>query len=62
MLAVPIFFMVANEYAELYEAYAEGRMLDRGSNLGKHIARLAAKLANLQEEKGPPKKRLGLFG
>ena len=62
MLAVPIFFMVANEYAEVYEAYAEGRMLDRGSNLGKHIAKLAVKLANLQEEKGPPKRRLGLFG
>jgi pilus assembly protein CpaE len=61
MLAVPIFCMIANDYTELYEAYAEGRMLERGSNLGKHIARLASKLANLQEEKGP-KKRLGLFG
>jgi pilus assembly protein CpaE len=61
MLAVPIFCMVANDYTELYEAYAEGHMLARGSNLGKHVARLALKLANLQEEKGP-KKRFGLFG
>jgi pilus assembly protein CpaE len=61
MLAVPIFCMVANDYTELYEAYSEGRMLERGSNLGKHVARLASKLANLQEEKGP-KKRFGLFG
>jgi len=61
MLAVPIFCMVANDYTELNEAYSEGRMLERGSNLGKHVARLASKLANLQEEKGP-KKRFGLFG
>jgi len=61
MLAVPIFCMIANDYAELYEAYAEGRMLERGSNLGKNVAKLASKLANLQEEKGS-KKRLGLFG
>jgi pilus assembly protein CpaE len=61
MLGVPIFCMIPNEYQQLYETYAEGRMLDRGSELGKHIARLAAKLANLQEEqKG--KKRFGWFG
>lgn len=61
MLGVPIFFMVPNDYPELYEAYAEGRMLGRGSELGKHISRLALKLANLEEEKGA-KKRFGLFG
>ena len=60
MLAVPIFCTIANDYTELYEAYAEGRMLERGSNLGKQIARLAAKLSNLQEDKGPKKR--GLFG
>ncbi len=61
MLGVPIFCMVPNDYPELYEAYAEGRMLARGSELGKHMARLANKLANLEEDKGP-KKRFGLFG
>jgi pilus assembly protein CpaE len=61
MLAIPIFCMVANDYAELYEAYAEGRMLDRGTNLGKEFVKLASKLANIQEEKAP-KKRSGLFG
>jgi pilus assembly protein CpaE len=61
MLGVPIFCMIPNDYAELYETYAEGRMLARGSNLGKHVTRLAAKLAKLEEEK-PPKKRFGLFG
>jgi hypothetical protein len=35
-------------------------MLDRGTNLGKQFVRLAAKLANLEEEKDPKKR--GLFG
>jgi hypothetical protein len=62
MLGVPIFFMVPNDYPELYETYAEGRMLSRNSELGKQIARLAAKLANLEEEK-PVKaaRRFALF-
>jgi pilus assembly protein CpaE len=59
MLGVPIFCMIPNDYAELYETYAEGRMLNRSSDLGKSIARLALKLANLEEEK--PKKRFALF-
>jgi len=61
MLGIPIFCMIPNEYQQLYETYAEGRMLDRGSELGKHIARLAAKLASLQEEH-KTKKRFGWFG
>jgi Flp pilus assembly CpaE family ATPase len=61
MLGIPIFCMIPNEYQQLYETYAEGRMLDRGSELGKQIARLAAKLANLQEEQ-TGKKRFGWFG
>ncbi len=62
MLAIPVFCTIANDYTELYEAYAEGRMLDRNSNLGKNIARLASKLANVQTEEKAPKKRSGLFG
>jgi len=61
MLGVPIFCMVPNDYPELYETYAEGRMLSRSSELGKQIARLATKLANIEEEKGT-KKRFALFG
>jgi pilus assembly protein CpaE len=61
MLGVPIFFMVPSDYQELYETYAEGRMLNRGSDLGKQIARLATKLASLGEEE-KTKKRFGLFG
>jgi pilus assembly protein CpaE len=61
MLGVPIFCMIPNDYPELYETYAEGRMLSRSSDLGKQISRLAMKLANLEEEKGT-KKRFALFG
>ena len=61
MLGVPIFGMVTNNYPELYETYAEGRMLNRGSDLGKQIARLAVKLAGIEEDKSS-KKRFGLFG
>jgi pilus assembly protein CpaE len=51
MLGLPIFFMIPNDYPELYETYAEGRMLNRNSDLGKQIAKFAAKLANVEEEK-----------
>ena len=61
MLGVPIFAMIPNDYPELYETYAEGRMLNRNSDLGKQIARLAIKLANLEEEK-TGKRRFALFG
>jgi pilus assembly protein CpaE len=62
MLGVPIFAMVPNDYPELYETYAEGRMLNRNSELGKQIARLAIKLAALEIEEKTPKKRFALFG
>jgi pilus assembly protein CpaE len=61
MLGVPIFFMIPNDYPELYETYAEGRMLNRNSVLGKQIAKLAIKLASLEEEKSN-KKRFAFFG
>jgi pilus assembly protein CpaE len=64
MLGLPIYYMVPNDYPELYETYAEGRMLNRNSELGRQIAKLAAKLANIEAEKatgGGNKKRF-LFG
>ncbi len=61
MLGVPIYAMVPNDYPELYEAYAEGRMLTRTSDLGKNIARLALKLGGLEEET-TKSKRFALFG
>jgi pilus assembly protein CpaE len=62
MLGVPIFHTILNDYPELYETYAEGRMLNRNSELGKQIARLAMKLGSLEEDKTKDKKRFGLFG
>jgi pilus assembly protein CpaE len=62
MLGVPIFCMIPNDYPELYETYAEGRMLNRNSELGKQIARLAMKLGSLDDEKSKDKKRFALFG
>jgi pilus assembly protein CpaE len=61
MLGLPIFCMIPNDYTELYETYAEGRMLNRNSDLGKQIARLAGKLASMEEEKNG-KKKFALFG
>ena len=63
MLGLPIFYMIPNDYPELYETYAEGRMLNRTSDLGKQIAKFAAKLANVEEDKSlnGSKKRF-LFG
>jgi len=62
MLGVPIFCMVPNDYPELYETYAEGRMLNRSSDLGKNISRLAAKLSNLETEDKNAKKRFSFLG
>jgi pilus assembly protein CpaE len=60
MLGVSIFYMVPNDYPELYETYAEGRMLNPNCELGKHMTRLAQKLSGIEEEK-PQKKKFGLF-
>jgi len=61
MLGLPIYAMVPNDYPELYETYAEGRMLSRNSDLGREISRLALKLAGMELDKAG-KKRFGLFG
>jgi pilus assembly protein CpaE len=61
MLGLPIFCMVPNDYTELYETYAEGRMLNRNSDLGKQMAKLASKLAGMGDEK-TGKKKFALFG
>jgi pilus assembly protein CpaE len=62
MLGIPIFCMIPNDYPELYETYAEGRMLNRSSELGKSISRLAMKLANLEDDKNKEKKRFAFLG
>ncbi len=61
MLGIPIHSTIPNDYPELYETYAEGRMLNHNSDLGKQIAKFAVKLAGLEGEKAS-KKKFGLFG
>jgi pilus assembly protein CpaE len=61
MLGTPIFAMVPNDYPELYETYAEGRMLSRTSELGKHMTKLAMKLTGVEEE-APANGKQKLFG
>jgi pilus assembly protein CpaE len=62
MLGLPIFAMVANDYPELYESYAEGRLLSRNSSLGRHMVKLASKLSGVEEEKAPSRGLRALFG
>jgi pilus assembly protein CpaE len=47
MLGAPIFFMLPNDYPELYETYANGHMLTHDSELGRAIGTLALTLAGL---------------
>jgi Flp pilus assembly CpaE family ATPase len=58
MLGVPIYSTIVNDYPALQEAYAEGRLVDEASNLGKSIARLTGKIAGTE----PKKKKFSLFG
>jgi pilus assembly protein CpaE len=60
MIGVPVYASIPNNYPELYECYSQGKLLARGSSLGKHIAELSRKLAGAEEEKG--KRRFALFG
>jgi pilus assembly protein CpaE len=60
VLGHPIYAMLPDDYAALCDSYCEGRMLISGSNLGKHLARLAHKIAGTPEEKS--KHRFSFFG
>lgn len=59
MLGVPVFATVDNDFDALYEAFSEGRLVSDSSGPGADFARLAAKIAGVQEVK---KKRFSLFG
>jgi Flp pilus assembly CpaE family ATPase len=59
LLGVPVFACLPDDYASIYEAYAEGKLLSSSTNLGKHLNRLAAKIAGLEEQ--PAKKKFSLF-
>jgi pilus assembly protein CpaE len=59
MLGTPIYATLPGDYQALQETYANGRLLDSKSVLGKHFSRLAAKIAGVTE---PKKKSFSLFG
>jgi pilus assembly protein CpaE len=58
MLGVPVYTSIPSEYNAIHESYSEGKLVDRGTNLGKHFTRLAMKIAGIAEVK----KKFSLFG
>lgn len=60
LLGISVYSMLPDDYASLYEAYAEGQLVPSGSNLGKNLGRLASKIAGIQEPSG--KKKFSIFG
>lgn len=58
MLGLPFYESVVDDYHSLQDAYADGRLLNGNSNLGKVFGRLTAKIAGVAESK----KRFSLFG
>jgi pilus assembly protein CpaE len=60
MLGLPVHGMLPDDAPALYECYAEGTLLPRASDLGKHIARISAKLAGVEED-GSTKRKFSLW-
>ena len=60
LLGVTVYAMLPNDYGAIYEAYAEGQLLPAGSDLGKQLGRMAAKMAGVVEQ--PGKKKFSFFG
>lgn len=60
LLGISAYAMLPDDYASIYEAYAEGQLLPSSTNLGRHLARLAGRLAGITEQGG--KKKFSLFG
>lgn len=59
MLGAPVYAAIPNDYATINESYSEGKLVSPGSNLGRHFARLAMKIAGLETQ---GKKKFSLFG
>ncbi|MDP3001368.1 MAG: AAA family ATPase [Bryobacterales bacterium] len=58
MLGVPIYATIPNDYPALYEAYSGGKLLPTDSNLGRHFARVAMRMAGVEPKQ---KKKRFLF-
>ena len=50
MLGLPIYTTLPDDHPRLYEAYAEGTLVPTNSNLGKHLSRVATKMAGIQKK------------
>ncbi len=61
LLGVPVYSMLPDDHGAVYEAYAEGQLLPSNTYLGRHLAKLAASIAGV-EEQPQGKKRFSIFG
>jgi pilus assembly protein CpaE len=50
MFGIPVFAVLTDEYQDLYDAYAEGRLVSEGK-LARQIHSMSMKMAGVQEEK-----------
>ena len=57
MFGIPVYAVLTDEYQDLYDAYAEGRLLSEGK-LSRQMHSLGMKIAGVQEEK----RKFRLFG
>ncbi|MEK7409273.1 MAG: AAA family ATPase [Acidobacteriota bacterium] len=57
VLGLPIYAALPNSYPELYEAYSEGNLLSTATDLGRHLSKLAQKIAGVQEEREKEKEK-----
>jgi pilus assembly protein CpaE len=55
-----IYATLPNDYASLYQSYADGTLLNSNNRLSQHFGRFAAKLAGIEPVKA--KKKFSLFG
>lgn len=60
LLGVPIHTKLPNAYPELYQAYAQGRLVSPDTQLGKQFTQMAMALAGIQADKGS--RSFSLFG
>jgi pilus assembly protein CpaE len=59
MLGSKIYATISDDYSTMQEAYAEGRLVDPTSSLGKNFSRLTGKITGIEP---PKKKSFSLFG
>jgi len=60
LVGIPVFSMLPEDHGAIYEAYAEGQLLPSNSYLGRHLSKMAASIAGVQDPTG--KKKFSIFG